>query len=271
MSHTISDELWNVFDARRVKAPELRGLDQFCYRFVGWFRNRRPVLRRLMAQARRIDAIEPQIHALSATHFRQEVDAVRDLARVGRLSGDRFERAVALAREAVVRAIGLRPFVVQIAGALALCEGVIAEMATGEGKTLTAAMAASIWAWSGRPVHVITVNDYLVGRDAHEMGPVYELLGHRVGWITHESTPQERFDHYRRNVVYCTSKELLADFLRDQIALGNLRSATQTAVGMMVQPRLGALLVPGLYRSIVDEADSLLKRTTSSLTRRSRP
>src|SRR2546421_3704651 len=93
-------------------------------------------------------------------------------------------------------ALGKRPFNVQLMGALAMIRGAVAEMATGEGKTLTAAMAASIWAWMGRPVHVITVNDYLVQRDAEQMGPIYELLGHKVGYVTHETNPQERLDNY---------------------------------------------------------------------------
>ena len=88
---------------------------------------------------------------------------------------------------------------------------------TGEGKTITAALAASMWAWQGKPVHVVTVNDYLVQRDAEEMTPIYESMGHTVGHVVHETTHQERVDHYRRNVVYCTSKELVADFLITKI------------------------------------------------------
>ena len=166
---------------------------------------------------------------------------------------------MAVTREAAVRALGLRPFKVQIAGALGMSRGLIIEMATGEGKTLTASLAASLWGWMGRPVHIITVNDYLVQRDAEEMRPVYEMLGLKVGYVIHESPPLERHDHYRRNVVYITSKELVADFLRDQIALGDLRTSTQTIVGMLGTPtQQGRLLVPGLWRVLVDEADSLL-------------
>ncbi len=177
---------------------------------------------------------------------------------MGKLKDDRLEWATALAREAVWRAIDKRPFLVQIIGALAMCEGYIAEMATGEGKTLTAAMAGSIWGWAGKPVHVITVNDYLVQRDAEEMGPIYKLLGLRVGWIVHETPHPDRIDHYRRNVVYATQKELVADFLRDQIALGTLRSAAQTNVLMMRGMAARQMLVPGLFKAIVDEADNVL-------------
>jgi preprotein translocase subunit SecA len=259
MSELASQELFNVFNARRVKAPELRGMDTFVNGIVGWFKNRQPVLKQLQLQADRIEKLEPEIHDLGATRFREEVSLVRDLARLGRLEGPAFDRAVALVREGALRAVGMRPFPVQLMGAMAMCRGAIAEMATGEGKTLTASIAASIWAWSGKPVHIITVNDYLVERDAHEMSPVYEILGLKVGRIVHESQSSERVDHYRRNVVYCTSKELVADFLRDQIALGNLRNATQTSVGFMLNSgRSGQLMVPGLFRVIADEADSLL-------------
>jgi preprotein translocase subunit SecA len=255
---TVNDEFWSIFDARRVKAPELRGLDSVVNGFVGFFRNRKPVLPGLKAQAARIETLEPEIHALSATRFRDEVKTLRAEARCGRLEGPLLDRAMAVTREGVLRAIGKRPFPVQIMGALTMIQGSVAEMATGEGKTLTAAMAASIWSWAGRPVHIITVNDYLVQRDAEQMGPIYEMLGLSVGFVSHETPPPARIDNYRRGVVYITSKELVADFLRDQIALGTLRTATQTQVGLMAGSMNGKLTVPGLFRVLVDEADSLL-------------
>jgi preprotein translocase subunit SecA len=259
VTKSATNELWSIFDARRVKAPELRGLDAFVNSYRGWFKNRRPVLSRLKAQAARIEKLEPEIHNLGATLFREAVAECRDLARLGKLTGPALDRGAAIAREAAVRAIEKRPYDVQIMGALAMCEGAIAEMATGEGKTITASIAASIWAWQGKPVHVITVNDYLVQRDAEEMGPVYEMLGLKVGHVVHETSHDERVDHYRRNVVYCTSKELVADFLRDQLALGQLRNSTQTAVQFLAGGALrGSLMVPGLFKAIVDEADSVL-------------
>jgi len=259
MTELAAKELWSVFDARRVKMPELKGLDAMANGVHGWVKNRRPVLGQLRALAQRVEALEPQIQKLGSTAFQHEVAELRDLARLDRLKGPALDRALALTREAAVRTLGLRPFQVQIMGAAAMIRDAVAEMATGEGKTLTASLAASIWAWGGRPVHVITVNDYLVQRDAEEMGPVYRMLGLSVGHVIHETTPSERIDHYRRGVVYCTSKELVADFLRDQIRLGTLRTSTQTSIGMMLGgPDAGKTLVPGLFRAIVDEADSLL-------------
>jgi preprotein translocase subunit SecA len=286
MPQLVNQDLWSVFDARRVKAPELKNLDHAVHAMVGWFKNRRPILGRLRRMVERIEKLESEIQNLGSTHFREAVEEVRVEARLGRLRGPILERAMALAREAAKRSVGMRPYPVQMMGALAMYFGNIAEMATGEGKTLTASLCASLWAWEGKPVHVITVNDYLVHRDATEMAPVYNMLGHRVGHVVHETPPQERFTQYRCNVVYMTSKELVADFLRDQIAMNNLRqvgkqidsafsrrpaidkwhstildarTATQTSVGMLAvgQP-LVQPLVPGLWRVLVDEADSLL-------------
>jgi preprotein translocase subunit SecA len=256
-----TDELFSIFDARRVKAPELKGLDAIANVAHGWVKNRQPMLSRLRAQAERIEKLEPEVRDLGAERFREAVSDMRALARRGRLEGDAEDRGMAMAREAAWRALGMRPFPVQIMGALAMIRGAIAEMATGEGKTLTASLAASLLAWRGRPVHVITVNDYLVERDAAEMAPVYRMLGLQTGAIGHELPANERIDHYRRDVVYCTSKELLADFLRDQLQLGTLRTSTQTSVRQLAgggSSFAGRLMVPGLARAIVDEADSLL-------------
>jgi preprotein translocase subunit SecA len=152
----------------------------------------------------------------------------------------------------------MRPFKVQIACTFGMCEGLVTELATGEGKTIAAALAASMWGWIGKPVHIITVNDYLVQRDAEWMGPIYRLLGLTVGWIVHETPHEERIDHYRRSIVYATQKELVADFLRDQIVLGALRSSAQTSVMSLKGVTTRRLLVPGLFRCIVDEADNIL-------------
>ena len=260
MSHapTQAQELHWVFNARRVKAPDLKGLDALFNRMVGWFKNRRPILGRLRRAALRIEAMEKEIQNLGSSRFAEEVAKVRDEARVGKLQGPLLERGLALVREAARRAVGLRPFIVQLMGALAMYEGAIIEEATGEGKTLTASLTASLWALAGRPVHVITHNDYLVARDAQEMGPTYRMMGLQVGHVVHETTPQERIEQYRRNIVYCTQKELVADFLRDQIQLGHLRTSTQTSVMMLAGAARARLMVPGLFRAIVDEADSLL-------------
>src|SRR4051812_24675503 len=160
MSDLATQELWSIFDARRVKAPELRGLDSAVNGVVGWGKNTKNRLRarpRLREQAERVGRLEPEIRKLGSAAFRNEVKELRDLARLNRLEGDALDRGMALAREAVWRAIEKRPFDVQMMGALAMYEGNVAEMAPGEGKTITAAVTASLWAMAGKPVHIITV------------------------------------------------------------------------------------------------------------------
>src|SRR5512139_2051519 len=129
-------------------------------------------------------------------------------------------QAFALVREASQRTLGLRHFDVQLVGGLILLQGMVAEMETGEGKTLTATLPACTAALAGVPVHIITVNDYLTQRDADEMRPVYAVLGLSVGSVVNGQQPLERRDMYRRDITYCTNKELTFDYLRDRIALG---------------------------------------------------
>jgi preprotein translocase subunit SecA len=147
----------------------------------------------------------------------------------------------ALGREAARRGLGQRPFDVQLIGALAMLSGHVAEMATGEGKTLVAAIVAFGYALRGGPVHVLTVNDYLARRDAEWMAPVYRLLGLSVCWVGESSTPAERRASYARDVTYASVSEAGYDYLRD---------------GLVVDP--ADTVQRGLGTVIVDEADSIL-------------
>ena len=255
---TATGELFHVFDARRVKAPEIKGLDVGANAAVGWVKHKMPVLRSLRAMVARVGALEPDIQKLGSTAFKEEVTRLRNLARLGKLNGPELDRAFAMVREGSIRTVQKRPFDVQIMGAAAMTRGYIAEMATGEGKTLTAVLAGCIWAWEGKPVHVITVNDYLVARDAELNKALYNLMGVSVAAVTHETSPQDRLRLYRNDVVYVTSKELVADFLRDQIMLGERRSSSSTVIGMLGGQVTRPVTVPGLFKAVVDEADSLL-------------
>ena len=148
---------------------------------------------------------------------------------------------LALAREAADRSTGLRPFDVQLLGALRMLAGDVIEMATGEGKTLAGAIAAAGYALAGRHVHVVTINDYLARRDAEWMGPLLEAMGLTVGWIAAESTAEERRKAYACNVTYASVNEIGFDVLRDQLV---------TDVVDLVSPN------PDM--ALIDEADSVL-------------
>jgi preprotein translocase subunit SecA len=149
--------------------------------------------------------------------------------------------AFAAVREASKRTIGLRHFDVQIAGGLVLHEGKIAEMATGEGKTLVATLAAYLNALLGRGVHIVTVNDYLARRDREWMGPIYEFLGLGVGVIQHEMSDEQRQQAYACDITYGTNNEFGFDYLRDNMKYS-----------------LHDLVQRPFYYAIVDEVDSIL-------------
>ncbi|MGD9952579.1 MAG: preprotein translocase subunit SecA [Burkholderiales bacterium] len=168
-------------------------------------------------------------------------------------------RAFALAREAAGRALGMRHFDVQLIGGWAMLNGMLAEMETGEGKTLTATLAASAAAMAGRAVHVITVNDYLAERDADWARPMYETLGLTVGCVRQGMEPEARRAQYQRDVVYCSNKEIAFDYLRDRRVLRGRPRPIAMRVDALAGEQAGSrLLLRGLQFAIVDEADSVL-------------
>lgn len=152
---------------------------------------------------------------------------------------------LAIAREAAERSIGMRPFDVQLQGALRMLAGDVVEMATGEGKTLSGAIAAAGYALGGRHVHVVTINDYLARRDATWMGPLLKALGVTVGWITEDSTADERRAAYRCDVTYASINEIGFDVLRDQLV---------TDVDDLVSPNPDVALIDEADSVLVDEA-----------------
>ena len=171
------------------------------------------------------------------------------------LAGEAF----ALIRETASRAIGQRHFDVQLIGGWAMLNGMVAEMETGEGKTLTATLTAATAALSGRAVHVITVNDYLAERDAEWMRPIYEALGLSVGCIKGGMDPASRRAAYGCDVTYCSNKEIAFDYLRDRMVLGGRPQAIALRLDALVGAGMRRrLLLRGLQFAIVDEADSVL-------------
>jgi preprotein translocase subunit SecA len=164
-----------------------------------------------------------------------------------------------LVQEAAARVIGQRHYHPQLMGGLALLQGKLVEMGTGEGKTMTATLPASIVALAGYPVHIITVNDYLAQRDAEEMGPVYRFLGLTVGSVAQGMPAAARREAYARSVTYCSNKELAFDYLRDRIALAQQNSRLHLSLQKMRGSARGdePLVLRGLYYGIVDEADSV--------------
>src|SRR5215475_10121154 len=188
-----------------------------------------------------INKLEPEVAALSDEALRARTDDFRARVKNGTPLEDLIPEAFATVREAAKRTIGQRHFDVQLTGGVVLHEGRIAEMKTGEGKTLVATLPVYLNALTGRGVHVVTVNDYLAKRDAAWMGAIYKFLGLSVGCIVHELSDQQRREQYACDVTYGTNNEFGFDYLRDNM---------KYAMSEMVQR--------GHVFAIVDEVDSIL-------------
>ena len=161
-------------------------------------------------------------------------------------------------REASRRVLGLRHYDVQLLGGWALLQGMVAEMHTGEGKTLAATLAACAAAGTGAVVHVITVNDYLATRDAQTNAPLYGFFGLTVGSIEQGMLPDQRRAVYAKDIVYVSNKEVVFDYLKDRIATGGALGAHHSLRNLYRDARQAPLLLRGLHVAIVDEADSVL-------------
>ncbi len=259
MTLTPTEEYRRIAHERPTKLH--KGVDARVNSLIGLYRRRSRVLAELLADAQKIDGLAKEWSDLSDHLLRQRLLDLRTRFRRGGRDTKGLElEALAAIREVSDRQVGLRPFVVQLAGALALHRGWLAEMATGEGKTLTAGLAAVLAGWTKRPCHVVTVNDYLVRRDEEWIKPIYQFCGVSVGYVTAAMNPDERRREYSCDVTYTTSKEVLADFLRDRLQLGSLTDPTRRLVRSMMssQRQRDTLVMRGLDTAIVDEADSIL-------------
>ena len=211
---------------------------------------------RVQIYAREVKALAGSMSCLSDIALLAEAAALRPSLLQ---QGERFQsRAFALVHAAVERHLGLRYHPVQLAGGRALTSRSILEMATGEGKTITAILPAVAAALSGRPVHVITVNDYLAERDANRLRPVYAAVGLTVGLVRQGDEPAARREAYSADVTYVTNKELTFDYLKDRIATAASRGDARHKVAALFGGRRGGLLLRGLHVAIIDEADSVL-------------
>lgn len=205
------------------------------------FRIEERQLKKLAKEADQVLAFADQFKLLSDESLKQKTTYFRDLLKQGKTLDDIKYEAFAVARETATRTLKMTPFKVQIIGALVLHGGNVAEMRTGEGKTLTATMTVYLNALSGQGVHVITVNEYLAKRDAEWMGVIYQFLGLTVGVNLRDKSTEEKQLAYQCDITYSTNAELGFDYLRDNMT-GNIKQR----------------VIRGLPFAIIDEADSIL-------------
>lgn len=206
---------------------------------MGFFDNR--LLKKYTKQAEQVLALEETMKSLSDEQLKDKTSYFKQLLSQGKTLEDIKIEAFAVAREAARRVLNQFPFKVQIIGALILNAGDVAEMKTGEGKTLTATMAVYLNALNGKGVHVVTVNEYLAERDANWMGQIYTFLGLKVGVNLRSKTTSEKKEAYLCDITYTTNSELGFDYLRDNMAQS-----------------LNGRVLRGLEYAIIDEADSIL-------------
>ena len=198
-------------------------------------------LKRVEPIVNRIEELRPQMQALSDEELRGKTEEFKKRLENGETLDDILPEAYAAVREGAKRALGMEPFRVQVVGAIILHQGRIAEMRTGEGKTLVATMPAYLNALEGRGVHVVTVNDYLAKRDAEWMGQVYTFMGLTVGVVLNSMSSEERQQQYGCDITYVTNNELGFDYLRDNMAIYK-----------------NQLVLRELHYAIIDEVDSVL-------------
>ena len=256
-----------MVEVRRTELPKIeplpKGLDSLVHRAHGSWQSRSAYRSRLEVRARRAYDAAGECATYSDAELRTALRACRSrVRRGGKPLAKLFDEVLPVAAELAHRALGLRAYPVQLMGALGLGDGRMVEMATGEGKTFTIPIAASVFGWQGRTVHVITANDYLAQRDADTMRAVFDACDLTVAAVTSTMKHEARKAAYGADVVYTTSKELVADFLRDRLVLGPMADPGRRTVARLV--RRGAdqitahVVLRGLHTAIVDEADNQL-------------
>ena len=211
-------------------------------------------------EADKVLKLEPQMQALSDDELRACTEKYKERLKNGETVEDILYEAFATAREAAYRVINEKPYRVQIMGALAMHKGDIAEMKTGEGKTLTATMAVYLNALEGKGVHVITVNEYLAGRDAAWMGEIYRFLGLTVGVNKRELSPKQKKEAYDCDITYTTNSELGFDYLRDNMVIYKEQLVQRDLHYCIIDEvtRVEDRVMRGLHMAIIDEVDSVL-------------
>jgi preprotein translocase subunit SecA len=258
---TPTDRQRTVHERRRTPRPQ--GLDAVSHHILGWMKRAPRHVKKLKESADRMDQLRQQYAELKDGTLNERLVEMRMRRKAHPLDiEETLEEGLALLAVAAHRELGLSPYGVQLMTAAALVRGFLTEVETGEGKTLALALTAAYQAWTGRPCHVITANDYLAGRDAEQLEAFYIRVGLSVGRVLGDSADPDRRRAYSRAVTYTTAKEAAADYLRDRLRMEGLEeSGARLALAQMTGAGRAPQAEPvqrGLYFALIDEADNAL-------------
>ncbi|MAC85044.1 MAG: prepilin peptidase [Arcobacter sp.] len=235
------------------------GIDSLSNYFIGKIKNLQVNHKSLKKEAEKIYKLSIDYSSISDEELDEKVRFYHSKFKINKVNDNEFINALGIVVELAYRQLGKRAYVVQIMGTISLIRGFAIEMSTGEGKTITASIAAVILAWRGKPVHILTSNDYLASRDAEILKDLYNKANLSVGSIIGSSEKEYRKETYKKDIVYTTGKEVLADFLKDRMLEEENFCVNSFLIDKISNKNISNdYLLRGLDVVIVDEADSVL-------------
>ena len=256
-----SRRLWPHLARHIKRTPPPTGADVL----GAWFRGRHAHRQLRYDRTQRADAIvrrSDSLRDLSDANLNDSIVQARQAVLLGKDRDTAIDEAFAVTREVIRRVLGLSLYPEQVVGGLIMADGACAEMATGEGKTVTAILPTALLGWSGRGVHVLTVNDYLASRDAEITGPVYRRLGMRVGVVVESTKQNDRRKAYDMDITYAADKQVVFDYLRDRLyvppAVSLSGTILESITGKGEAEWMSRVVHRGFNAVIIDEADSVL-------------
>jgi preprotein translocase subunit SecA len=258
---SLTNEEYKKYDIPKEKKSH-KGLDRVAHLAMGKIYKQTILLKKLYQKAKMIHTNAKEYVHLSEDELDKKILNHQKKIRLNRYSDEDIYEAISCICEVCYRTLGMRPYYEQIMGVLGQYYNFAIQMLPGEGKTVTACMSGVVFGWSGKPCHIVTSNDYLAQRDAKIVQKLYNRCNLSVGYIVGSMKEDERIENYKKNIVYSTSKELLADFLRDQIVDKSLNDYDNALLDKLLENRQNKnpkkRVMRGLYTAIVDEADSVL-------------
>lgn len=236
------------------------GVDGFVDSLIGWCKSNSINLSRLKNRVDKILLSSDQYNNFSLSQLHTEITKIHKVFLLNQEPNDQqIDLALSIVIEAMDRTLNKRPYPVQVLGALCMYKGYAIEMGTGEGKTLTAALSTALFAWSNKPCHVVTTNDYLAQRDAEILRDFYEICNLTVGFIQSEMQEKERRESYSYNITYATSNNLLADLLKDRMQVDyDFDTCKERIRKVSSENYFRKRVMRGLGIAVIDEADSVL-------------